>query len=126
MSLYDELAATVVDLLADDDIAGEITLTRPSSEPSTYDASIGSATPVDPITYTGGRAVVAKYRTRDIDGTRIQRGDRMVILSTSGIVQPMTGDTITIDGETLTVVDVDVVKPGPGQVAVAYIAQVRV
>lgn len=124
MSLYDELADTVVQLLADDELAGEIVFARPSSEQATYDVTSGVATPVSPLTYTG-RGIVSKYRTRDIDGTLVRRGDRQVILSTSGIVEPKAGDTVTIDDEVMTVVDADIIRPAPGQVAVAYIVQVR-
>lgn len=120
MAFYDEMAAVAHELLADPDYGGPITLTRVT--PGGYDADTGTTTG-DVTTTWAGTGAKFDYVQDEIDGTRVRAGDQRVYLSTVGIVNPQTGDTLTIDGVVLNVVASRPLKPA--QTAVLYDVQVR-
>ncbi len=102
--IYDRAAATVQRVLKPRSQGGkgaEMTLTRPSSDESTYSPG-GAVTPATPATYEG-YAFRENYSLGDIDGTVIQRGDVKFLvapLQTNGDAMPIpqSGDTITFGG----------------------------
>jgi len=68
------------------------------------------------------------YRVEDIDGDSILRGDRkaaMPVIDTSGntIPEPEPGDTLTGEGDKVTIVSVQQIMSGDE--AVCYVLQVR-
>lgn len=95
MSFYTEVAAIADDLIRE--FGATTILTR--SVPGAYDPATGTVGTPTVTNYTGNAAAF-DYAQRDIDGTRIRIGDQKVYLSTVGIVNPITGDTLTI-GATL-------------------------
>lgn len=83
-----------------------------------YDPTFSAGTPV---TVT---AVVLQYSDRDRAGTRINTGDRKVILSTAGLsVTPTTEDTIDIDGVPHQIIEAMPLRPGGS--TVMHTLQVR-
>lgn len=71
------------------------------------------------------RGFFDEYQDRHVDGVRIQRGDRMVVLigdSISPAVKPAPGDTITLLGETARIVEGGVRSDPAGA---TYTCQVR-
>lgn len=120
MTFYSSLAADALTLLRE--FGQAVTLTRASGSAPTYDPATSTATAVAPATYTGTGAVF-DYSQRDIDGTSVRMGDRRVLLATSGMVMPRTGDTITIGSTVLTVVTGREINPAG--VPVLFEAQVR-
>jgi hypothetical protein len=71
----------------------------------------GSGTTV--ITDYPAIMVVTNYAQADINGTVIQNTDRKVLVSTSGLtIVPTTGDVLVVDGQTLSVIGVNPLKPG--------------
>ena len=73
----------------------DVTLTRPAS--SAYDVNDPTAAPTgDDATYAC-EGIAFNYARRDIDGSRIMKGDyRVVILRGSLAVLPETGDRVSI------------------------------
>lgn len=70
------------------------------------------------------RLVVLDYEEKQIDGTRIKVGDKMVYMSTAGLtIEPTESDALVIGGVTHEIV---VVKPlSPAGVVVFYEVQAR-
>lgn len=118
MTFYSDLAADALELLRE--FGQSVTLAR--TTPGTYDAATSAPSAGSSVTYTGTGAVF-DYSQRDVDGTNIRTGDRRVLLATSGMVMPRTGDTITIGSTALTVVIGREINPAG--VPVLYEAQVR-
>lgn len=73
---------------------------------------------------TSCTALVAEYKIRDRDGSRIQATDRRVLVKAGGLaVVPTSGDKFVLDS---TAYDIVAVAPvAPGGVAVVYELQVR-
>lgn len=118
MTFYSDIAADALELLRE--FGQAVTLAR--NMPGTYDAATSAPASGSMLTYTGTGAVF-DYSQRDVDGTKIRTGDRRVLLATSGMVMPRTGDTITIGSTALTVVTGREINPAG--VPVLYEAQVR-
>lgn len=118
MSFYSEIADTATEILTE--FGAPAILTR--SVPGTYDPTTG-ATAAPVVTTYNGIGAKFDYSQRDIDGTQIKFGDQRFYLSTAGIVQPQTGDTLTIAG---TVFDVIASRPlQPALTAVLHDVQIR-
>ena len=83
-----------------------------------YDPSTGTNTGASTSTQTV-KAVFTDYKEMQIDGSIVQRGDRLVLVAASGISEPLTNDEI--DG--YKVVNVKLVKPA--ETALLYKLQVR-
>ena len=59
-----------------------------------------------------GTEVITAYSSRDIDGTRIMATDQKALLEPALGIEPTTSDLlVTADGSTLTIVNVDVLRP---------------
>lgn len=101
MTFATDMAATALELITE--FGESVTLTRPSSSAASYDPATGIATPVSPATYTGVGYPYA-YAQRDVDGTNVRQGDQRLLLATSGMVLPRTGDTVTIGATTFSVI----------------------
>lgn len=101
---YAEAAADAVAMVAEFGATGAIRRTTNSG-----DAWNPTQTTTD---YDAVMAIV-EYTNRDIDGTRIRATDRRVLVSTSGLsITPTTADkVITADGDGLSIVNVNIVKP---------------
>lgn len=103
-AFYDDMAQVAIDLLTE--FGATITL------PRTTGASIDPITGVETsgtdatVTTTG---ILKRYPDSMIDGTRIQTGDRILILTSEQT--PTTDDTPTIGGENWTVVNIETVSP---------------
>lgn len=99
MAFYDEMADLADELLTE--FGGPAVLTRVTT--GTYDPTTGTTTGNVTTTWNATCACF-EYAQVQIDGTSIRQGDRVVYLSTAGIVNPQTGDTLTIGGVVLNVV----------------------
>lgn len=118
MSFYTLLRATAESLLAEK--GQEITITTRTS--GAY--SVGSGNATQTTATTTANAAVFDYAAADVDGTRILRGDKRVLLSAEGLtVVPDTTDRVTIGGVVHHIIDVQAVSPA-GDV-VLYKLQVR-
>jgi hypothetical protein len=106
MAFYDEMSAVADEIL--EEFGAPATLTRVT--PGGYDPATGGTTPDVTTTWTGTGAKF-DYEQKDVDGTNIRTGDQRVYLSTVGIVNPQTGDTLTIGGVVLNVVASRPLKP---------------
>lgn len=118
MAFYDEMAALADELLGE--YGAPALLTRVT--PGGYDPDTGTTTP-DVTTTWDGTGAAFDYEQDDIDGTKIRQGDQRVYMSVAGVVNPQTGDTLTIDGVVLNVVISRALKPA--STAVLYDVQVR-
>ncbi|MBT2333621.1 hypothetical protein J7E49_06850 [Variovorax paradoxus] len=118
MAFYDELAAVADELLTE--FGAPAVLTRVT--PGAYDPTTGGTTGDVTTTWTGTGAKFG-YEQDAIDGTLIRQGDQRVYLSTSGIVNPQTGDTLTIGGIVYNVVASRPLQPA--LVSVLFEVQVR-
>jgi hypothetical protein len=71
-----------------------VTLTRPAQ--STLDASDPTAAPTGTATTYAAEGLAFTYAARDIDGTRIMKGDYRVVLLRAADVLPEVGDLISV------------------------------
>jgi hypothetical protein len=117
-AFYDEVSAIADELLVE--FGAPALLTRVT--PGSYDPATGTTTGDVTTTWTGTGAKF-DYEQKDVDGTKVREGDQRVYLSTVGIVNPHTGDTLTIGGVVLNVVVSRQLKPA--STAVLYDVQVR-
>ena len=87
---YDEVATDAADLI--EEFGQAITIT---STTSVYDVATGT----NALTETTQTAygVALDYRTKDIDGTLIQRGDKRLLVKGS-ITTPEEGEEVTVNG----------------------------
>lgn len=84
-----------------------VTLTQPgASTGPAYDPTPGVPT------NNPGKAVEVKIKQEHIDGTLIQQGDRMFLVSTQGVPEPALDNTMMVDGVTLQVIAINPLKPG--------------
>lgn len=85
-----------------------VTLTQPGTTTGPdYDP-----TPGVPVENTV-TVVEVKIKQEHIDGTLIQQGDRMFLVSTQNAPDPSLDDTMTVDGVLLQVIAINPLKPGP-------------
>lgn len=118
MAFYDEMAAVSDDILKE--FGAPATLTRVT--PGGYDPATATTTSDVTTTWTGTGAKF-DYRQNEIDGTKIRQGDQRVYLSVVGIVNPQSGDTLTIGGTVYSVVESRPLQPA--LIAVLFDVQVR-
>lgn len=117
MAFYDDMAATALELLTE--FGSAVTLPRTTG---------GSIDPVTGAVVSGSDATVTTtgmikpYPDHLIDGTRIMRGDREMVLSNER--EPLPTDTPTINGENWSIVGIKTVKPDDAT-PVVYFCQVR-
>lgn len=117
MTLYNDLAATAVELLAE--FGMPVTLVRVI--PGAYDPDTGTST--NTTANHDGIGVKLDYEQREIDGTQIRRGDQRVYMAPDLAVTPRTGDTLTIGVESWQVIES---RPlSPSGVVVLHDIQVR-
>ncbi|MDN8612795.1 hypothetical protein [Variovorax ginsengisoli] len=115
---YDEMAAVADEILKE--FGGPAVLSRVT--PAAYDPTTGTTTGETTTTWPATGAKF-DYEQNDIDGTKIRQGDQRVYLSTIGVVNPQTGDTLTIAGTAYNVVASRPLQPA--LVAVLFDVQVR-
>lgn len=104
MSFYDEMAATATELLTE--FGAPVTLTRVTG--GRIDPITGVVTPGTDDTQTT-IGMLKKFPDNLIDGTRIQSGDRTLILDAS--VEPLMTDRPVIGGQEWTPVSIETVNP---------------
>jgi hypothetical protein len=114
---YADMAETAQELIAEFGAAGAIRRQTPGAGPD-YDPG----EPVD--TDHPCILVLTEYKNREIDGQRVLSTDRKALVSPSVSIQPTTSDLlVTADGDTLTIVNVDVLRPAT--TTLLYTLQVR-
>jgi len=116
MTFYTEMAAVANDLLSE--FGASITLKR--TTPGTLDPVTGieSSASTANLTTTG---IVKTYATKLIDGTRIQAGDRLLILDDTQV--PDMTDQVLIGAEYWNIIDIMPVDPAG--TPLVYFVQVR-
>lgn len=117
-TFYVEAAAVASELLAE--YGGPAVLTRTTA--GDYDPETGS-TIGETVSTWNGTGARFDYSQNSIDGSLIRQGDQRVYLSVSGVVNPQTGDTLTMGGKVFTVIESRPLQPA--LVAVLYEVQVR-
>ena len=114
-----DIAKAVNDGLGKGLLAATLTVVTPGTRTS---GGLTSGTQPTTVDHTA-RGFLDDYEDRHIDGTVIQRGDRICVLlgaSISGGAIPSAGDRVTIESETFNIVNV---KRDPA--AASYTMQVR-
>lgn len=114
MSFYGSLADTAKKLIADKGRTVTLRSGSPVYDPIT-DTMTGGTTD------TEVKAVFTAFRSDEVDGTLIQRGDKKVIVDAKAA--PQSGDAI-IDGTTQYEI-VDVMEVQPGEPTIIYKLQAR-
>lgn len=114
---YADLSSDAAELL--EEFGQPVTLTHKGA--STYDEATATATTAQ-TTYQA-HGVTVDYAERDIDGTKIKRGDQRVYMSAPGVAAPVSDDTMTIGGKAFKVINSSPLAPGG--VNVLYDVQVR-
>lgn len=114
---YARAAGTAERLIRKFGAMGAIRRESPGSGPS-YD-------PGEPtITDHPAHIVLTDYSNREIDGQRILSTDRKALVEPAIGVEPTTSDLlVTTDGATLTIVNVDLLRPAT--TTILYTLQVR-
>lgn len=116
MSFYDDMAAVATDLLTK------------FGQPITLRRNVGAS--VDPVTgaVTSGTSddqatvgVLRIYPAKLVDGTRIQAGDRELVIDAS--VQPLMTDKPVLGGMDWTIVAIETASPAG--IPLVYFIQVR-
>lgn len=115
---YDETAAIADEILKE--FGAAVVLTRVT--PGGYDPATGTTTGDVTTTWTGTGARF-DYRQNEVDGTKIRQGDQRAYLSVVGIVNPQSGDKLTMGGTEFNVVESRPLQPA--LVAVLFDVQVR-
>ena len=114
---YVRAAATAERLVRKFGAQGAIRRETPGSGPS-YDP--GPPT----ITDHPAHIVLTDYSSREIDGQRILSTDRKALVEPAIGIEPTTSDLlVTADGATLTIVNVDLLRPAT--TTILYTLQVR-
>lgn len=118
MTFYSEMAEVADDIITE---FGQAVTLKVSSG-TTYDPETGAST----VTYADqtGQGCVIEFDKKLIDGTKVRIGDKVVLLSPSGITEPKDGDQLVIGSDTWQVVP-PVIVTAPAGVAVLYEVQVR-
>jgi hypothetical protein len=104
MSFYSEMAAEAKALLAE--FGQSITIVTTTQ--GAHDVNTGT-TSDSTVTQTNLKAVVSKYKTAEIDGTKIQQGDCKVIVESAA--NPTVNSVVTTASGTFTVIDFDQIAP---------------
>lgn len=104
---YERLKTGTAERLIED-FGKTVTLTQPG----VYVGPDYNPTPGAPTEYPVF-AVEVKIRQEHIDGTLIQQGDRMFLVSTKNAPEPAMDNTMTVDNSTLQVIEIKPLKPGP-------------
>lgn len=114
---YARAAQTAERLIRKFGAAGAIRRETPGSGPS-YD-------PGEPtLTDYPAHIVLTDFSNREIDGQRILATDRKAYVEPSFGVEPTTSDLlVTADGATLTIVNVDLLRPAT--TTILYVVQAR-
>lgn len=120
MSLYATMAATALSQIND---KGRNVTVRSKGVTEGYDVATD--------TYTAGtdsdvtaKALFTEYKTKDIDGEVIQRGDKKLLIAASSLSSAPTTETQIVDGsDVYSVIGVETVEPG--DTAILYKVQVR-
>lgn len=112
-NLYQNMAATTKRLM--DSYGRSITLRRTTQE---YDPITGGTVDSTEDLITTG--IVKSYNANLIDGTRIQSGDRELVLTDEQA--PQMSDSVVIDGP-WSIVTIETIKPA--DVVIGYRLQVR-
>lgn len=105
-----------------DIMADGMAVTFQRSVKGTHNSGTGvlTNTPTSYPTY----GIVTDYKLRDIDGTLIKQGDRLLIMAaTNGMPEPNGDDNVVINGVTWTVKNCNPVAPAG--VPILYKIQVR-
>ena len=120
MDLGSDIKAEVTALI--ETLGKDLTLTKVTE--GTYDRESATFSGADTDDYDAF-GVLYDYDNQDIDDSRVERGDRICTIQAEGLsVVPVTGDRVSDDSTTYTVVYVRTYEVG-GVVA-AYEMQVRV
>jgi hypothetical protein len=94
--------------IALDDLKGPMTVTVQTADP-TYVAATGVVSKTEKTVSV--EAVFDRYDTDRVDGTVIQREDRLILVKPKTDFEPGIGDTIEdADGITYNIMDVDAIK----------------
>ena len=119
MGFYENVRATAGRLLAADKFGRGMTLRRTTMA---YNPATQTSTPT--VADYAASGVVAEYEDKDIDGTLVKAGDRLIILSAEGLaITPTPADKVIVGGVVYSIVRD---KPtNPAGVAVVYELQVR-
>jgi hypothetical protein len=82
------------------------------TQPGVATGPVYNPTPGVPTAYSV-KAVELTIKQSHIDGTLIQQGDRMFLVSTKNAPEPAMNNTMTVDGQLLQVIVIKPLKPGP-------------
>lgn len=115
-AFYNRMASVATRLLTK--FGATVTVSRTTGE--TYD-EIAETMSGGSVTTYSPKGLLVEYDDSLIDGTRIQKGDKMAILDNT--VKPASDDLLTVDEEQWNVVRWKTIKPST--VAVVYFVQVR-
>jgi len=113
---YSGMVATASRLIAK--FGAAITVNRTTGE--TIDPVTNVATGGTPVTLSAN-GIIRRYPAKMIDGTRIEQGDKEVVLDPS--VTMLIDDTLTIDGDDWNIMDINTVAPD--NTPLVYFIQVR-
>lgn len=117
MSFYTEMASVANDLLSE--YGQPVTLMH--HQAGVYDPSLGTVAIANAIETAVG--AVFDYKSSEIDGTLIQRGDKKLLISVTGITEPKLNDSVTIGAKTYVIKSINEINPA-GTV-VMYQCQIR-
>jgi len=115
MTFYSDMAATARGLLTR--FGQTVTVARTAG---TFDPVTGTTPTATASSFTG-KGAIFDYETRQIDGTSIQAGDKLLLLEAGNA--PQINDTVTIGNITMQVVSFSTLAPA-GEV-VMYDVQLR-
>lgn len=113
---YAKIAATAARLI--ENFGQTISVTRTTG--ATIDPVTGAAVAGTDTVYSP-KGILKKYPDDVIDGTRIETGDRELILDNT--IEPDLSDKVTVQGEQWTIVNVTSVNPAG--TAIVFFCQVR-
>jgi len=115
MAFYDDMQDVATELLTE--FGKSITFSRITK---TFNKITGKNTTATTAT-TATVGVEIPINQRLVDGTRIQSGDRSLIIDAS--YAPVMADTVSLSGETWSIVEIQPIKPA--DTVIAYRLQVR-
>ncbi|AEP08892.1 hypothetical protein [Micavibrio aeruginosavorus] len=117
---YENMAKTALKQIADK--GREITVRRPG-EGQVYDPSNDTFTAATPVDETV-KALFTNFSKNDVDGEKIKRTDKRVLIAGASLdMAPDTDHKIIDGGVTYNVINTDVVQPG--DTVLLYMVQVR-